>query len=58
MYNVSFMALKWRLHSSDIFGIFEPEQSSVYSLTEVVAAHADMESRKTTGSIILKPEFT
>jgi len=38
-------------------GIFEPEQSSIYSLTEVVAAHADMESRRTTGSIILKPEL-
>jgi NADPH:quinone reductase len=36
-------------------GIFEPEQSSFYSLTQVVAAHADMESRKTTGSVILKP---
>lgn len=36
-------------------GIFEPEQPSIYSLTEVVAAHADMESRKTTGSIVLKP---
>jgi len=45
MYNVSFIALKWRL------------QSSVYLLTQVVAAHADMESRKTTGSIILKPEL-
>jgi NADPH2:quinone reductase len=39
-------------------GIFEPEQSSIYLLTQVVAAHADMESRKTTGSIILKPELT
>lgn len=38
-------------------GIFESEQSSIYSLTQVVAAHSDMESRKTTGSIILKPEF-
>jgi len=38
-------------------GIFEPGQSSVYSLTQVVAAHADVESRKTTGSIILKPEL-
>jgi len=36
-------------------GIFEPEQPSIYSLTQVVEAHADMESRKTTGSIILKP---
>lgn len=39
-------------------GIFEPEQSSVYSLKQVIAAHSDMESRKTTGSIILKPELT
>jgi NADPH2:quinone reductase len=38
-------------------GIFEPEQSSIYSLTQVVAAHADLESRKTTGSIILQPEL-
>lgn len=39
-------------------GIFEPEQSSIYSLKQVVAAHADMESRKTTGSIVLKPELS
>jgi NADPH:quinone reductase len=39
-------------------GIFEPQQSSIYSLTQVVAAHADMETRKTTGSIILKPELS
>ena len=38
-------------------GIFESEQPSIYSLTQVVAAHADMESRRTTGSVILKPEF-
>jgi len=38
-------------------GIFEPDPSSIYSLTQVAAAHADMESRKTTGSIILKPEL-
>lgn len=36
-------------------GIFEPEQPSIYSLTQADVAHADMESRKTTGSIILKP---
>jgi NADPH2:quinone reductase len=39
-------------------GIFESEQPSVYSLTQVAAAHADMESRKTTGSVILKPELS
>lgn len=39
-------------------GIFEQEQSSIYSLTQVVAAHSDMETRKTTGSIILKPELS
>lgn len=38
-------------------GIFEPEQSSFYSLTQAFTAHADMESRKTTGSIILKPDL-
>ncbi|OQP59418.1 hypothetical protein A3860_37820 [Niastella vici] len=38
-------------------GIVEPEQSSVYSLTQAAAAHTDLESRKTTGSIILKPEL-
>jgi NADPH2:quinone reductase len=37
-------------------GIFEPEQPAVYSLSQAAAAHADLESRKTTGSIILKPE--
>ena len=37
-------------------GIFEPDQSSVYSLKQVITAHSDMESRKTTGSIILKPD--
>ena len=36
-------------------GIFGSEQSTIYSLTQAAAAHADMESRKTTGSIILKP---
>ena len=38
-------------------GIFEPEQSSIYPLKQVIAAHSDMESRKTTGSIILKPDL-
>lgn len=36
-------------------GVFEPEQSFIYPLTQAAAAHAAMESRKTTGSIILKP---
>lgn len=39
-------------------GIFEHDQTSVYALTQAAAAHADMESRKTTGSIILKPELS
>ncbi len=38
-------------------GIFELELSSIYPLTQAAAAHADMESRKTTGSVILKPEI-
>jgi NADPH2:quinone reductase len=37
-------------------GVFETEQSSIYSLRDAATAHADMESRKTTGSIILRPE--
>lgn len=37
-------------------GLFEPEQPTIYSLSQALAAHADMESRKTTGSVILKPE--
>lgn len=36
-------------------GIFDVEHPLVYSLADAAIAHADMESRKTTGSIILKP---
>ncbi|XZF16529.1 quinone oxidoreductase family protein [Chitinophagaceae bacterium MMS25-I14] len=38
-------------------GVFAQAQPSIYLLTEAATAHADMESRKTTGSIILKPQF-
>ncbi len=36
-------------------GIFDVQHPSVYPLADAAIAHADMESRKTTGSIILKP---
>ncbi|PSL26432.1 quinone oxidoreductase family protein [Chitinophaga ginsengisoli] len=36
-------------------GIFDVQHLLVYSLADAALAHADMESRKTTGSIILKP---
>jgi NADPH2:quinone reductase len=36
-------------------GILSLPAPSVYSLTEAATAHADLESRRTTGSIILRP---
>lgn len=36
-------------------GIFDVQHPLVYSLADASKAHADMESRKTTGSIILRP---
>ncbi|MCF6405133.1 quinone oxidoreductase [Chitinophaga filiformis] len=36
-------------------GIFEVQHPSVYSLADASEAHADMEARRTTGSIILRP---
>lgn len=36
-------------------GIFDVQKPSVYSLADAATAHADLESRKTTGSIILHP---
>lgn len=36
-------------------GVFEISKPAVYSLADAAKAHADLESRKTTGSIILQP---
>jgi len=36
-------------------GVFEVQTPTTYSLSEAATAHADLESRKTTGSIILRP---
>lgn len=36
-------------------GVFEISMPAVYSLADAAKAHADLESRKTTGSIILQP---
>ncbi len=36
-------------------GIFYLPAPAIYSLADAAKAHADLESRKTTGSIILKP---
>lgn len=36
-------------------GIFQLEKPAVYALRDAATAHADLEARKTTGSIILKP---
>lgn len=36
-------------------GVFNLEQPAVYALTDAAIAHADLEARRTTGSIILKP---
>ncbi len=36
-------------------GILNVQKSSVYSLSDAATAHADLESRKTTGSVILQP---
>jgi len=45
---------------ADIFelirkGVFYLEEPAVYALRDAAKAHADLESRKTTGSILLKP---
>ncbi len=36
-------------------GVFDLQKPSIYSLADASTAHADLESRKTTGSIILQP---
>ena len=36
-------------------GIFEVQKPAVYALVDAAMAHADLEARKTTGSIILQP---
>lgn len=36
-------------------GVFDLQNPAVYALAEAATAHADLESRKTTGSIILRP---
>ncbi len=36
-------------------GVFNWGNPAVYGLADVARAHADLESRKTTGSIILRP---
>ncbi|WP_342089017.1 zinc-binding dehydrogenase [Dyadobacter sp. OTU695] len=36
-------------------GIFELQDPTVYAVADAAAAHADLESRKTTGSVILRP---
>jgi len=36
-------------------GILKSEQPAVYALKDAAKAHADLESRKTTGSLILRP---
>lgn len=36
-------------------GVFDLEQPAVYALADAAAAHADLEARRTTGSVILKP---
>lgn len=36
-------------------GIFDVQKPAVYSLADAATAHADLEARKTTGSIILQP---
>ncbi len=36
-------------------GIFQLEKPTVYALRDAATAHTDLETRKTTGSIILKP---
>jgi len=36
-------------------GVFDLEQPTVYALTDAATAHVDLEARRTTGSIILKP---
>ncbi len=36
-------------------GVFDVQKPSFYSLSDAATAHADLESRKTTGSIILRP---
>lgn len=36
-------------------GVFAVQQPTVYALSEAAQAHADLEARKTTGSIILRP---
>ena len=36
-------------------GTFEVQQPTVYALADAAMAHADLEARKTTGSIVLQP---
>ena len=36
-------------------GVFDLQKPTIYPLSEAAKAHADLESRKTTGSVILRP---